>query len=81
MCHCKPVDTGGLTYFKFNYLGVQEHICMMSIICNLLKLIYGPAFCLRGLPGGTVVKNPSAGDAGLIPGSGRFPGEGNGNPL
>ena len=36
-----------------------------------------------GLPGGTVVKNPpaSAGDAGLIPGLGRFPGEGNGNPL
>ena len=23
----------------------------------------------------------NAGDAGLIPGSGRFPGEGNGNPL
>jgi len=23
----------------------------------------------------------SAGDTGLIPGSGRFPGEGNGNPL
>ena len=33
-----------------------------------------------------VVKNPSAnagdiGDTGLIPGSGRYPGEGNGNPL
>ena len=30
-----------------------------------------------------VVKNPHAntGDTGLIPGSGRFPGEGNGNPL
>jgi len=30
-----------------------------------------------------VVKNPSAnaGDTGLIPGSGRFPGEGNSNPL
>ena len=30
-----------------------------------------------------MVKNPpaSAGDAGLIPGSGRSPGEGNGNPL
>ena len=29
------------------------------------------------------VKNPpaNAGDMGLIPGSGRFPGEGNGNPL
>ena len=30
----------------------------------------------------TVVKKPAnAADAGLIPGSGRFPGEGNGNPL
>ena len=30
-----------------------------------------------------MVKNPSAkaGDMGLIPRSGRFPGEGNGNPL
>ena len=31
----------------------------------------------------SVVKNPpiNAGDAGSIPGSGRSPGEGNGNPL
>ena len=30
-----------------------------------------------------MVKNPpaNAGDAGLIPGSGRYPGEGHGNPL
>ena len=39
-----------------------------------------------GFPGGSVVKNPPAnagatGDAGLIPGSGRSPEEGNGNPL
>ena len=34
-------------------------------------------------PSDSVVKNPpaSAGDANLIPGSGRPPGEGNGNPL
>ena len=34
-------------------------------------------------PGGSVVKNPPAdgGDSGSIPGLGRFPGEGNGNPL
>ena len=37
-------------------------------------------------PGGTVVKNlpvnaGDAGDMGSIPGSGRFPGERNGNPL
>ena len=36
-----------------------------------------------GLPSLSVVKNPpaSAGDFGLIPGLGRFPGEENGNPL
>ena len=40
----------------------------------------------RGFPGGSVVKNPpanagDAGDTGSIPGSGRFPRGGNGNPL
>ena len=37
----------------------------------------------RGFPGGSVVMNPpaSAEDAGSIPGLGRSPGEGNGNPL
>ena len=36
-----------------------------------------------GFPGGSEVKNPpaNAGDTGLIFGSGRSPGEGNGNPL
>ena len=42
--------------------------------------------CNYGFPGGTLVKNTSgnAGDArdlGSIPGLGRFPGEGNDNPL
>ena len=34
-------------------------------------------------PGSSMVKNPSAnaGDVSLIPGSGRSPGGGNGNPL
>ena len=38
---------------------------------------------MRGCAHGAVVKNPpaKAGDAGLIPGSGRSPGGGNGNPL
>ena len=38
---------------------------------------------LLGFPGGSVVKNPPAntGDAGSVPGLGRFPGEGNGTPL
>ena len=36
-----------------------------------------------GFPGSTVVKDlpPNARDVGLIPGSGRFPGEGNGKAL
>ena len=38
---------------------------------------------IQGFPGGSVIKNPPAntGDVGSIPGSGRSPGEGNGNPL
>ena len=38
---------------------------------------------MAGFPGGTVVKNPpaNAGEAGLIPGSRRSLGEGNGNAL
>ena len=34
-------------------------------------------------PGGLLIKtlHANAGDKGLIPGSGRFPGEGNDNPL
>ena len=36
-----------------------------------------------GFPGGSLVKNlpANAGDMGSIPGLGRSPGEGNGNPL
>ena len=51
--------------------------------CNLYIYIYIYMFKIHGLPGGSMVKNLSAtaGDAGFIPGSGRYPGEGNGNPL
>ena len=40
----------------------------------------------RGFPAGSVVENPpasavEAGDVGSVPGRGRSPGEGNGNPL
>ena len=37
----------------------------------------------QGFPDGSMVKNPPAsmGDTGSIPGLGRAPGEGNGNPL
>ena len=46
-----------------------------------MRAVGGPP--AMGFPGGSVVKNPpaSARDAGSIPGLGRSPGEGNGNPL
>ena len=45
-----------------------------------LKLILKP---ILGFPDASVVKNPpyNVGDIGLIPGSERSSGEGNGNPL
>ena len=49
-----------------------------------LRMGFGAQHLLNwGFPGVSVVKNPpaNAGDAGLIPRSGRSPGEGNGNPL
>ena len=59
-------------------------------MCLLLMRVSGwgvglgsnPTFCVT-IPDGSVVKNPSAngGDVDLIPGSGRSPGEGNGNPI
>ena len=52
---------------------------------KLSRSVKNMGFCptWRGFPGGSVVKNlpANAGDLGLIPGSGRSPGKGNGNPL
>ena len=47
------------------------------------ETVLGVCICIRGFPGGIVVKNlpANAGDAGSIPGLGRSLGEGNGNPL
>ena len=56
----------------------------MNIVLIALERTIRQSVCkeLR-LPGVSVVRNlsASAGDAGLIPGSGRSPGGGNGNPL
>ena len=48
----------------------------------VVRIILESGLRNMGVPCGAVVKNPqaSAGDAGLIPGSGRSPEEGNGNP-
>ena len=50
---------------------------------HLLCWLFQDNTDFNGFPGGSVVKNPpvNAGDMGSILGSGRSPGEGNGNPL
>ena len=50
-------------------------MCLLENSSNLTMSV--------GFPDGSEVKNPAAnaGDLGSIPGSGRSPGEGNGNPL
>ena len=50
---------------------------------NILQLSQSLGWNEWGFPGGSVVKNPPAnsGDMGSTHGSGRPPGEGNGNPL
>ena len=50
---------------------------------ELRGLLWLRAVSEDGFPGGSVVVNMPAdtGDVGLNPGSGRSPGEGNGNPL
>ena len=58
----------------------------LSPSCSLRHLEPPPPTSISGFPGGSVVKNPpaNAGDVGdvcSIPGSGRSPGGGNGNPL
>ena len=68
--------------------GRSHHITVDKIIISQLKIKYN--FFLKryfqvslGFPGGSKVKVSAwnAGDPSLIPGSGRSPGEGNGNPL
>ena len=72
------------------FLNLGKTSCSLSDILVLLpKYSYKIKTCIkskRGFPGGAMVKNllANAGDirdADLIPGSGRSPGEGHGNPL
>ena len=53
--------------------------CLVQTCLTLLQ----PMDCRPDFPGGSVIKNPfaNAGNMGLIPRSGRFPGEGNGTPV
>ena len=56
----------------------------LSLSVNRIECEYGKKTNKQtkkktGFPGGSVAKNPPANAMGLIPGSGRSPGEGNGN--
>ena len=73
-------------HFLFEYANNFKFIHKNSI---MLDCLYFLSFyilnwsIIQGFPGGSEVKASAcnAGDLGLIPGSGRSPGEGNGNPL
>ena len=59
---------------------INNSFLWMSMPCGILEMSYTNSL---GFPGGSVVKHlpANAGDAGSVPGSRRFPGEGHDNPL
>ena len=68
-----PLPPRSLEHRHSSFLPAHAHSFIHSLFSRYLL----------GFTGGSVVKNPptSSGDADSIPGSGRSPGEGNGNPL
>ena len=69
-----------LNQLKLCVLGKQSR---RKCILSTIYIYINSTANLWGFLGGSVVKNlpASAGDAGLIPGLGRSPGGGNGNPF
>ena len=64
--------------------GIRDQIATIRWIIKKARVSEKHLFLLYwGFPGGSEVKASvwNAGDLGLIPGLGRSPGEGNGNPL
>ena len=75
---------GHLNECEIVALGLFARWCILTTVRN--KYYIATQYTYVGFPGGSVVKNPPAsagntGDASSIPGSGRSPGGGNGNPL
>ena len=72
-------------FYLLIWLVTSQNSCVnFSLLIKILVIVlYITLILYRGFPHGSLVKNPpaNAGDAGLIPGSGKFPGEGNDNPL
>ena len=59
-----------------------SHMCVCTTYNSCKHFVHITSF-MMGFPGGLDSKKSAcnAGDLGSIPGLGRFPGEGNGNPL
>ena len=74
----EDVFTGRGTCFERWLEWIVAIFVTVGLILNAFK-----RYLTKGFPGGSVVKNlpANAADAGSIPGLGRSPGEGNGNPL
>ena len=88
---------GFLFYAKHSSFCVAFMIYFQSFFKSLKWVVFSPFYQWRkeilgtfinllqpmDFPGGTLLKNPpaNAGDTGSVPGLGRSPGEGNGNPF
>ena len=72
----------GRKHFPPPMLAPNSIYTILVPVSTLFQFSYS-MFHPGGIPGGSVVKNPSAnaGDTGLIPGSGRYPGERKCNPF
>ena len=79
LLYIKQINNNDLLYSTANY--IQYLLITYNGKESDKRYIY--LYTIHTHPGGSVVKNlpANAGDAGLIPGSGRYPGGGNGNPL
>ena len=70
----------------YKYVSFRVHTSYFSKMVTLQSPWLALCHTSKGFPGDAVVKNPPAnagdtGDVGLVPGLGRSPGGGNGNPL
>ena len=75
-------NTGGGFHFLLQYTLLQSRIpCAIQQI--LISCLFYVVVCIKGFPGGSVVKNlpANAGDAGATPELGRSLEKENGNPL
>ena len=64
---------------------MSVNISQMSFGPPMIEMFYGRSASIKGFLDGSMAKNPpasaeDAGDLGSIPGTGKSPGGGNGNP-